>query len=88
MKLKKTEFLSRLERIGESRSDFARRCGISRQAITAWINGDRNPKPGNVKTMANALRCRIEDIAEPQTKLETVAAHGDKFAQDLLGISD
>lgn len=87
MKLKKTEFLSRLERIGDSRSDFAHRCGISRQSMSAWINGDRNPKPNNVKIMADALHCGIEDIAEPSTRLESVAIHGDKFASAILGMN-
>ena len=86
MKLKKQEFLRRLEAAGESRALFARRCKLSRQAITAWINGERNPKPVNVRVMANALGCRIEDIAEPSTALETAAVKGDKFARSVIGI--
>lgn len=88
MKLKTQEFLRRLELAGESLSSFATRCSFSRQAVSAWVNCERNPKPVNVKTMAEKLRCRVEDIAEPQTALEDVAVRGDKFAQSLLGMGD
>lgn len=87
MRLKSEEFLRRLDRIGETRAGFARRCKISRQSITAWIDGERNPKMSNVKVMADALRCRIGDIAEPTTGIETAAMHGDQFAQSVLGVN-
>ena len=88
MKLKKQEFLTRLERSGRSRAEFAHQCGISRQSITAWINGERNPKPNNVKIMADALLCGIDDIAEPMNGLEDRALKGDKFSRAVIGMDN
>ena len=89
MKLKKEDFLRRLQLAGVSnRSDFAKKCGFSKQALASWISGERNPKPNHVKIMAEILCCRMEDIAEPDNSLENVAVKGDKFAQCIIGMRD
>lgn len=44
--------------------DLAKAAGVSQGALSNWINGVRNPKRSNVKSIANALRCRISDISD------------------------
>ncbi len=84
MKLKAKEFLYRMELAGETKSSLCAKCNISRQAISAWLCGSRNPKAGKIATIAKILHCSVSDIAVPQTELEVAAASGDKFAVDVL----
>lgn len=81
----KTERLSQLIQLaGYTQNELATRCGASRQAVNAWIKGERNPKPANIKKLAEVLKCSMLDIAESKKPLERVALNGDKFAQELL----
>lgn len=84
MKLKKNIFLALLEQKGETQKDFAKNCGVSSQAISAWARGERNPKPSSVKRLAAALNCSVEDIVEFENKIELNALRGDKFAEAVL----
>lgn len=81
----KTEHLSKLIQFaGYTQNELAKRCGASRQAVNAWIKGDRNPKPANIKRLSEVLKCSMADIAEPEKPLEAAALRGDKFAQSEL----
>lgn len=70
MKLKTDNLLALLERNPESRRKFAKRAGVSVQALDFWIKGERNPKLASVKLMADALNCDVEDIAEFELAIE------------------
>ena len=41
-------------------SDF----GVSRQSISDWENGRSEPKLENIKLLAKALRCSVEDLID------------------------
>lgn len=84
MILKTQELANRIATMNLSRAEFAERCGISRQAITAWILGLRNPKAANVQIMADVLSCSVEDIAEQKTPGE-IKLHEDTAAQIIYG---
>lgn len=87
MFLKFQELAKRIEQAGMSHAKFAEICGISRQAITAWVSGVRNPKPVNVRIMADALGCSIADIADItdcEAPLE-ITRHKDTASQIIAG---
>ena len=87
MNLKLNELADRMAEKGMNYSELANLSGISRQTISSWINRKREPMPYNVEKMAEVLSCRIEDIAEAQDGIELAAIHGDKFAREIMGIT-
>jgi transcriptional regulator with XRE-family HTH domain len=87
MKLKLNELVNRMEQKGINYSELSLLTGISRQTISSWVNGHRDPMPFNVEKMAEILHCRVEDIAEAQDGIELAALHGDQFARELMGIT-
>ena len=84
MKIKATELKRRIELLGYSQQEFATKCGISRQALSSWLNEDRNAKASNVKKMADFLQCSMTEIAMAENHLEKAVIAGDKFAADVL----
>ena len=87
MKLKTQKLNFYMAQEGINYSQLSDRTGISRQAISSWINGRRDPMPYNVQKMAEVLKCSIADIAEAQDSLELVALHGDGFAREVIGMT-
>ena len=69
MRLKKDRFIALFERTEQTQKEFSRRSGVSRQAISSWLSGERNPKLVHVKKLASALGCEVEDIAEYEVPL-------------------
>ena len=58
----------RLEK-GWSLSDLARQSGLSRQTLSFLERGVREPRPSNIRALADALGCDPRDLMEPeQTK--------------------
>ena len=53
-----------IERDIPTLADLARRMGMTRQAASKMIQGDKRVQARTVKRLANALGCRPEDIAE------------------------
>lgn len=87
MKLKTQKLNFYMAQEGINYSQLSDMTGISRQAISSWINGRRAPMPYNVQKMAEVLKCNIADIAEAQGSLELVALHGDGFAKEVIGMT-
>jgi transcriptional regulator with XRE-family HTH domain len=87
MKLKTQKLNFYMAQEGINYSQLSDMTGISRQAISSWINGRRAPMPYNVQKMAEVLKCNIADIAEAQDGIELAALHGDQFARELMGIT-
>lgn len=47
--------------------DIAKEMGVSPHTIWAWLRGDRNPKPANLKKLASVLDRRggkLHDLAD------------------------
>lgn len=87
MKLKLNELNVRMDAKGINYSELAEVTGISRQTISSWVNGHRDPMPFNVVKMAEVLHCKVEDIADAQDGIELAALHGDQFARELMGLT-
>ena len=64
MKIKANELKKRIDLLGYSQQEFAEKCGISRQALSSWLNDDRNAKASNIKKIVDYLKCPMSDIAE------------------------
>ena len=74
MIIKSDKLLAMIEHQNTNQTQIADRAGVSKQTITAWIKGERNPGIENVRRLANALNCSVEDIAEYETSLEDNAS--------------
>lgn len=88
MKLKALELKRRIELLGYTQQEFASKCGLTRQALSSWLTGERNAKSANIKKMADFLGCDITDIAIPESPIENVALHGDKFAEAVISTQE
>jgi transcriptional regulator with XRE-family HTH domain len=47
---------------GWTQSDFARHCGLNRDAISTYVRGKSVPSPQSLERMAEALNMRPEDL--------------------------
>ncbi len=56
---------------GDTINSFAVKHDFSQQALSAWINKDYYPTPKNVKKLAKALGCPVEDIIEDEEQDKT-----------------
>ena len=72
MRLKRDRFMALFERTEQTQKEFSARSGVSRQAISSWLCGERNPKLVHVKKLASALGCKVEDIADYEVPLDNV----------------
>ena len=53
--------------------DFAGEVGVSRGTLYAWRNGKRNPTPGNLARLADALERRGGDLTALAEELRKAA---------------
>ena len=88
MRIKKDEFNALMSIRENTQSDIGRKLGVSHQQISAWINGDRNPKISSVRKLAAALGCKIADIADFENKIEELALKGEKLSQVVAEQTD
>ncbi len=51
-----------LDEFGWSRSDLAEHIGVSRQAVSQWIKGEKYPRPRHLLMLAEALDLSFEEI--------------------------
>lgn len=82
MKIKKDELKRRIQSLGFSQSEFAEKCGISKQALTSWLKDNRNAKPSSLKKIAEFLNCSISDIAIPENRsgrVESIESAGNEY---------
>ena len=49
---------------GMNQIELARKAGLSRQAISAWLTTGKNISPASLMKLANALECKVEDISD------------------------
>ena len=69
-----------IDRLGISQSEFARRAGISRQAISNYINGQRmNPDGDTLEAIARALKLPPETVFRAAGLLPPVSEDEAKF---------
>lgn len=66
-KLKQEEFKRRYKEAGYKQDTIAKKLGVSLDAVKNWTRKDGNariPDNDNIKAIAKALKCSVEDIAE------------------------
>jgi transcriptional regulator with XRE-family HTH domain len=83
----KSEFARRLYEaivsMGWTQSEFARHCGLNRDAVSTYVRGKSSPSPLNLEKMATVLNMRPEELmpnyyeaahakADPQMELRDV----------------
>lgn len=84
MIIKSDKLLAMIEHQNTNQTQIADRAGVSKQTITAWIKGERNPGIENVRRLASALNCSVEDIAEYETSLEDNASSRHSVTDDVI----
>lgn len=47
---------------GLTQKQLADRLGVKQQNISDWERGERSPSVKNLKKLADALNCRIDDL--------------------------
>ena len=45
-----------------SQDALAKRIGVTRAVVTAWESGRACPRSDKIKPLAEALRCRVQDL--------------------------
>ena len=63
-KIKKDELARRIDATGMKPFAFAQQHGIVPESLRRWLNGQREPKIDNIRQLAEALHCTVEDISE------------------------
>jgi DNA-binding Xre family transcriptional regulator len=65
LKLRKYRVLERMEKAGyATRGEFADALGVSRQWLSAMLNGRTTPTTDQLVAICQLLRCSIDDIVE------------------------
>lgn len=53
---------ARLAELGYSGAKLAELCGVSREAVSNWLNGDSEPRPAKALALARALELDLRDV--------------------------
>lgn len=86
MKLRINVIAMLLDHSGLSIEECAKKSGLGASTIKSWLNGKRNASGKNIKKLAMGLRVKVDEIVDYDSDLEKSAIHGDKFAQDVMGM--
>ena len=63
LKLKTDIIRSKIDAMGYSVTQFAKRYGFPQTTLASWLTGARNPKRDTIIRLAGALRCEPEEIS-------------------------
>lgn len=62
-----------------NQADLATACGVSREAVSNWLQGESLPRPKKLRALADALRLEIDALLVTETSLpEPVVAYRSK----------
>jgi len=62
-KINREELSRRIDGTGMKPFAFAKANGIVPESLRRWLNGQREPKIDNIRQIAEALHCDVDDIS-------------------------
>jgi len=92
LKLKTDIVREKIDAMGYSAAQFAKRYGFPQTTLASWLTGSRNPKRDTILRLASALRCEPEEISfivirvKPE-KVEADEAFFDEIRALLMRLS-
>lgn len=71
---------------GLSGAELAVLCGVSREAVSNWLNGDSEPRPSKAVKLASALGLTLREVlGAPQESHEPVVAYRTRLNREVSG---
>jgi transcriptional regulator with XRE-family HTH domain len=72
--------------LGLSGAQLATLCGVTREAVSNWLNGDSEPRPSKAVKLANALGLTLREVlGVPQELQEPVVAYRTRSNRAVSG---
>jgi len=56
---------SAMTQLGLTGTDVAKACGVSKEAVSNWLNGESIPRPSKITALSTALKIATEELFVP-----------------------